>query len=322
MKFYLGLDGGGTRTRFIIINEEGKILGLHVGDTIHIHQVGELETQKRFFKSIEIVSSLANIVINDISYAFLGFAGYGEVEKDRIFISKMVQDILPSATCGNDVHVAWSGSLAAQPGVQIVGGTGSIVYARNEKNEETRCGGWGYFFGDEGSAYWLSQMMFTLFSKQSDGRLQKGVLLEIIRDYFNLHNNDLELIGYYKDTLLNNRTQIASLAPLLFKAASNGDIEALKCLQNCAYEQALTIYGAVKKLEWESNTISVSYSGGVFEAGPIILDLLDAELNRFDSRLKLQKPILSPIMGAVYYAYVLDQKKHNQKLINKLIDQS
>ena len=317
MKYYLGLDSGGTRTRFVIINEVGDILGQHIADTIHIHQVGTVETKRLFLYSLNVVSDLAKISLQDISHAFLGFAGYGEVEQDRVFIDQMVKDILPNATCGNDVHVAWAGSLAAQAGIQIVGGTGSIVFARNEKGEETRCGGWGYFFGDEGSAYWLSQLMLNIFSKQSDGRIKEEALLKIVRKHFNL-SGDFEMIGYYLDKLLNNRTQIAALAPLLFQAAKEGDSSALEAIQKCAYEQAITIHTAMKKLEWKNDKIMVSYSGGLFEAGDILLNPLQQELTKLDLRLQLQKPILSPLLGSAYYAYVLDQKKHNDDLILKL----
>lgn len=318
MKYYLGVDSGGTRTRFLIINELGEKLGYYVNDTIHIHQVGEEETKKRFTSSIKEVCSLANIEIKSLSHAFLGLAGYGEVERDKIFIDKMTQKLLPIVTCGNDVHVAWAGSLAAQPGIQIVGGTGSIVYARNTQNQEARCGGWGYFFGDEGSAYWLSQLTLNLFSKQSDGRIPQGALLTIIRDYFKLES-DFELIGCYQSQLLNDRTKIAALAPLLFQAVQQGDESAKKCIEQCAYEQALTIDTAMKKLEWDQDVINVSYSGGLFEAGETILLPLQKELTKMDTRLLLKEPVLSPILGASYYAYVLDNNgNHNLELIQQL----
>ena len=318
MKYYLGLDGGGTRTRLLIINELGEDLGHYVTDTIHIHQVGESETKKRFNSAIDSVCSLANIKADSLTHSFLGFPGYGEVEKDKIFIDNMAKEVLPKSTLGNDVHVAWAGSLAAEAGVQIVGGTGSIVYARNSKNDEARCGGWGHFFGDEGSAYWISQLAFNLFSKQSDGRVVESTLLTIMRNHFNL-KSDFELIDYYKTHLVNNRTEISSAAPLLFQAVKEGDESARQCVELCAYEQALTIHGAVKKLVWDSDTIPVSYSGGLFEAGDTLLIPLQNCLTKMDTRLVLKKPILPPIVGACYYASILDNGgKVNAELLESL----
>ena len=56
-------------------------------------------------------------------------------------------------TLMHDAPVAHAGALAGMPGVVVIAGTGSVVYARDENGRSQTLGGWGFLFGDEGSAF-------------------------------------------------------------------------------------------------------------------------------------------------------------------------
>ena len=75
----------------------------------------------------------------------------------------------------NDSVVGWAGSLGLSSGINLVAGTGSIAYGRNDAGEEARAGGWDERFSDEGSCYWLGMKSLELFSKESDGRAEKAL---------------------------------------------------------------------------------------------------------------------------------------------------
>ena len=307
MNYYLGIDGGGTSTRLLIIDENKNIIAFHNDLALNIYQIGREKVSKLLPILITKICKKADILVNDITYAFIGITGYGEVEQDSIFFQKLVNSIFNNVTCGNDIHAAWAGSLAAQAGIHIICGTGSIVYAQNTHGEESRCGGWGHFFGDESSGYWIGQQVFNLFSKQSDGRVHKSYLLELIREKFEL-SNDFEIIKYYETDYNNNKTNIASLAPLLFESIRKGDESAYEILKQNIYEQALMISTVKNNLSWDIDQIPVSYSGGVFKSKDIIMPLLQEKLSKFNTKLILSSPLLTPIIGAAYYAYLLSDR--------------
>ena len=89
------------------------------------------------------------------------------------------------------------GILGLSSGINLVAGTGSIAYGRNDAGEEARAGGWDERFSDEGSCYWLGMKSLELFfSKESDGRAEKGALLEIFRNRFEL-KCDFDIIDIF-----------------------------------------------------------------------------------------------------------------------------
>jgi len=318
--YYLGVDGGGTKTAFLLINKKGKILAYLTTETCHYIQIGIDAFQQVLKKGIKDCCRKAGIDISDIEYAFFGIPGYGENEKDTVIIRKRISEIIPETKfeSGNDVEAAWAGSLACRTGINIVAGTGTIGFAKDQKFNTARAGGWGPFCGDEGSAYWLGRELIFLFSKESDGRLEKTELYQIVKEKFSL-KRDFDLIEILYNDLELKRDKIASLAILLYKAALAGDKQAVLIYRNAAYEHSLIIKALIKKLSFKENKkITVSYSGGVFKAGSFILDPLKEYLN--EEKIEFIEPILKPITGAALYAKILKNnlQNTNQKVLENL----
>jgi N-acetylglucosamine kinase-like BadF-type ATPase len=73
---------------------------------------------------------LAGIQLSDIDFAFVGIPAYGEDSRLQSTLDALPSGALPTARfrCGNDMVCAWAGSLAGQDGLNVVAGTGSIVY--------------------------------------------------------------------------------------------------------------------------------------------------------------------------------------------------
>lgn len=72
--------------------------------------------------------------------------------------------------------------------------------------------------------------IFRTFSKESDGRAEKGALLEIFRNRFEL-KCDFDIIDIFNRRYRNDRTKIAGLQKYLLEAAQKGDLEAVKCMR-------------------------------------------------------------------------------------------
>lgn len=313
--FYLGVDGGGTKTAFVLIDQEGKICSYTTKSTCHYLQVGIDTFQRVLEDGIADICKQARIEKSDIAYSFLGLPGFGENKDDVPKLETIVKHILLSEQfkCGNDVEAGWAGSLACQPGINLVGGTGAIGFGRDRHGNTARASGWGYYCGDEGSAYWLGKRVISLFGKEADGREEKTPLYDIVRNKFNIQR-DLDFISVVYDTLERKRDKIAQLAQLLYQAAEEGDEKAVDLYRQAAYEHSLTVKALINKLNFNCDEeILVSYSGGVFKAGPYILDPLNKYIDQ--SNVKLIKPILQPVTGAALYALLLDKRLNDYDLI-------
>ena len=89
------------------------------------------------------------------------------------FYKEVLQSLLPDATIiiESDAFIASIGAIGIDPGVLLIAGTGSIVIGRDKDRSMFRVGGWGPYFGDEGSGFWIGReaVRAALRSKDSQG---------------------------------------------------------------------------------------------------------------------------------------------------------
>lgn len=326
MKF-LGIDGGGTKTEFLIIDDKGSILGHTIKGTCHYKQTSIENFKNIMNKGITEVCNQVNISSGEIDYSFIGVPGYGEIQEDISTLESILGDILCSKNyqCGNDAIVAWAGSLGCQPGINIVAGTGAIAYGVDKNGKTIRSSGWGHFCGDEGSAFWLGKKVIETFTKEADGRVEKTPLYEIVKKELNI-TDDFQLLDIVTNKLRERREEIAKFAKMLHKAAKANDKIAIEIYSNAAYEHYITIRAILEKLDFSQNEeILISYSGGVFNAEEYVIKPFRENLKRDIENIKLIQPILKPVSGGALYAFKLyGGKVHNiidnlKKEQNKLI---
>ena len=178
---YLGMDGGGTKTAFVLIDRHGTIRATHRGGCAFYLEVGMEAVRALIHDGLHAVLRTAGIGAAELDYAFFGLPLYGEDERTAE-LDRLPEGALPSGryACGNDMVCGWAGSLAGQDGINVVAGTGSICYGEYA-GRTARCGGVGELFSDEGSAYWIARSGLNLFSRMSDGRSARGPLYDLLR---------------------------------------------------------------------------------------------------------------------------------------------
>ncbi|MGL5329209.1 MAG: N-acetylglucosamine kinase [Peptostreptococcaceae bacterium] len=314
--YYIGIDGGGTKTTFTLINKEGLKIEQYTTGTTHYEQIGFDGIEKVVTEGVNILLSNNNLSKSNIEGIFLGLPGYGEVKsvKKQIeeLVAKMFSDI--KYAIGNDVEVGLAGSLAGKNGINIVSGTGSIALGKDSSGEYARCGGWGDFIGDEGSAHWIGKKTLEVFSKEADGRLEKLDLYFKIKEKLNFVD-DFDIIDFVYNKINKDRGKIAEFSSICYESALQGDKNAVKVFEEAAYELSLLVKMIVKKLNFEEE-ILVSYSGGVFKSEDLILNPLNKELSDFN--VKLVKPVLGPGEGACLLAYKLSENEITDIFIENL----
>jgi N-acetylglucosamine kinase-like BadF-type ATPase len=303
VKTYLGVDGGGSKTRFLLIDEEGKVLGAHTDGPAYHLEIG-LETLERMLAhGIERTLRHGGIAPAGVTFAFFGLPAYGE---DRAVQPKL--DAVPAAAlpngryrCGNDMVCGWAGALAGAEGINVAVGTGSIAYGEYA-GRSARAGGWGELFSDEGSAYWLAREGLRLFSRMSDGRSPRGALHGILRRHFALED-DLDLCAAVYGTGTMQRSQLAQLSRLVAEAARAGDPAARALFAEAVTELADIVDAVRDRLQVPAELdLPLSYSGGLFQLRELLLAPFEAMLSRRTRRYRLAAARLPPDAGAALYA--------------------
>jgi N-acetylglucosamine kinase-like BadF-type ATPase len=249
------------------------------------------------------VLGAASLTPADIGYAFFGLPAYGEDSRATAQLQACPAAILGHHryACDNDMVCGWAGSLACADGINVVAGTGSIGYGQR-RGVAARVGGWGEAFSDEGSAYWIAMRGLNAYSRMSDGRLPKGPLHAIFNAHLRL-DNDLDICAHVYGGKAYARGKLAQLSCQVAEAARAGDAVAANIFRDAGQELARICATLRLTLQFEADeSVPVSYSGGAFNAGDLLLaplrDALSAASPHFDMRL----PLHVPHYGAALYA--------------------
>ena len=306
--FFLGCDGGGTKTDLVIVTGEGRLAAsLHAPSTYYLssRSRGIELVSEVLDEAVPAVCSQTGIAPGDVRFAFFGLPGYGEVPADVLRLDAAAARALQHGRfrCDNDMLCGWAGSLGGADGINVIAGTGSMTYGRRA-GVGVRVGGWGELFGDEGSGYWIGIRALRAFSKMSDGRAERGPLHDMLSRAMEL-DADIDLIGLVLHRWQGARQQIAALAPAVSEAARSGDRCAQAILTAAATELIGLVEATRRRLGFNSGEIvPLSYSGGVF-AMPEVLDGFLTGINTLPASYRVRRPRYAPAIGAALYAATL-----------------
>jgi N-acetylglucosamine kinase-like BadF-type ATPase len=300
---FLGVDGGGTKTAFALIDSAGRVLARHQESSAYYIEVGMADVAAMLTRGCDALFAAAGATASDVGFAFFGLPAYGE---DRNVQPQL--DALPRAVlghdrylCGNDMVCSWAGALACTDGISVIAGTGSMAYGEFA-GRRARAGGWGELFSDEGSAHWIARAGLGLFSRMSDGRAPRGPLHQLVRERLAL-DQDLDLCQVVYGDLKGERSRIAALSRLVSEAAAQGDSQAQAIINAAAAELAAlvdAVRGALEVADYQP--VAVSYTGGLFgDDGPLHKPFAMALAAR-GAAYRLAPPRLAPVLGAALYA--------------------
>ena len=297
MKYYIGIDGGGTKTEFLCLDENLKNLYLVTKPTIHVMEVSKDKSIITLKDGLnEIVRYINFDQKEDQLYICIGLAGYGKDKNLR----KEIEEICYKAfypykyLIRSDGEIALKGTLDGKDGILLISGTGSFALAKNN-DKYYRCGGWGYVIGDEGSSYWIAKQMLLEFSKQSDKINPQTILLDYLKKNLGLENNH-DIISYVSNKLGNDREKIAKLSKFAYELAKLNDPSIIEIYKKSAFYLAQMANTLKKNFD---NECILSYTGGVWNAGKYILDPLKEYL---DDKIIIYKPKNSASYGACIIA--------------------
>jgi N-acetylglucosamine kinase-like BadF-type ATPase len=319
VKTFLGIDGGGTKTAFLLIDESGRVLASHTEGPAYYLEIGWEEMRAMLACGIRATLESAALSPANLEFAFLGLPAYGE---DSTLVAALDSAASPQLNpgryrCGNDALCGWAGALACQDGINIIAGTGSMAYGEFD-GRTARAGGWGELFSDEGSAYWIAREGLRLFSRMSDGRTPRGVLYDSVRRHFALRA-DLDLCAAVYGESRIQRSNLAALSTLVAEAARAGDGQATALFALAADELAKIIEAVHDQLRIpEGTTVKVSYSGGMFRERELLLTPLQTKLANPRGRYRVVAPRLPPVAGAALYAAKLSAAPLDEGAIGEL----
>lgn len=296
--YFLGVDAGGTKTAFVLANERGDIVARLRRGSGGFFGLGQEGLKKLISEGVQTLCETAGIQMADITHAGLGFPGYGEKPGSEAEILAACEAAIGKGkvSCECDCYLGWAGSMAMEPGINIVAGTGSICYGLNAAGQAARSSGWGAYC-DEGSCSWIGRRLIGAFTKEADGRSPRTVLCDMFRAHFEIAD-DTQFIHTLNHEIAGKGSETAKLQYLLKEMFDAGSETAKEIYEQAAKELALSIWAVAQKLGMEA--YQASYSGGLFQSGERILEPLRREVKQRGGTLVTPK--FPPELGALLFA--------------------
>lgn len=314
MGYYLSVDGGGSKTAYLITDQMGRVCNSYVTQGCTYSVMGRETVYRILSEGAEKILQMTGISSYDLIFAVWGISCFGEYEEmDRYLSGKLTEQFPCGMYFCNDVEIGLAGSLLLHHGIHVVAGTGAIVMGKDLKGRTARSNGWHEDFSDEGSGYWLGIRTLSLLARQADLREKRSFLYELMRERYGIRK-DMDMVLFYQEKLRGKRKETAALQEILLEAAKAGDESAIRLYDAAASELAQSVKGVARQLGLMEEKTQVSYGGGIFRCGGFILEPFSGYLKQMG--FVLRPPGLSPLGGGILLAAEKDGHKVTEIIEN------
>jgi glucosamine kinase len=299
--YFLGIDGGGTKTHAIITDGACRVVGEGTSGASNPLRVGLEEAVSHIEQAVRDACAHASVKLQQVVSACAAIAGVNHPIHFHTMKDALDQALgLGLLELVTDARAALEGALDGHAGVVLIAGTGSIAMGVNEAGEQARSGGWGPTISDEGSGYDIARQALKAVISSFDGRSPRTVLSERILNKLRISSAaDLPGVIYNSDS---ESVEIASLAELVACAAHDGDDVARAILAQAGSELGELAISVIKRLGLESKPFRVACVGSVFKSGELVVSPLREAVLRFAPNAEIGPPLFSPTIGAVKLA--------------------
>jgi len=306
VKYLIGMDGGGTKTKSILTDINLKPIYETIGGPSNFLVIGTEKVSETILNLLTDCTSSQKISSNDIEAIVLGTTGGGRRSDAEILESQIIKDASQKSIVINKFHVesdariALEGAFPDKPGSILIAGTGSIMFGKDEIGEVHRVGGFGRFIGDEGSGYRIGRIGLNAVARYFDGRAKSTIIADLLEQEFSISSSEELITEVYR-----NNFNIAAVAPLVFDAAESGDKIAQRILEDEADELLLHISSMKTKLNVE--LLKVSLIGSLLTTANYFSYLFNEMVVRRFNDVRIKEAEHSPEFGAVLLAKQLSK---------------
>jgi len=304
LPYYLGIDGGGTKTT-CAVGDESHTLATATAGPSNIVRVGEAQARESLLQSVRQACAAAGITTAQVSRTCVGGSGAARPELAELVRSALVEILTTPIDVVGDMQIALEAAFDIGPGVLVIAGTGSIAYGRDEQGNTVRAGGWGFAIGDEGSAHWIGRTAVNAVLRTADPREASPS-----NDAPSQSTLAAALLKAWGVTSLNDLARAANSIPPpdfadLFPAvAASEDVLAIQILTNAGRELAAIAAVVIRRLFAKDHTaiVPVAMTGGVFRHAQLVREVFYNELAAMKPKGDVKPDVVEPVEGALRMA--------------------
>jgi N-acetylglucosamine kinase-like BadF-type ATPase len=299
LKYYLGVDAGGSKTYAIITDETGQMIASGKSGPGN-HQINTEMASENIQHAVNQALQQAKLQPNGIAAAWFGLAG-ADREADYLILRPMIKKLgFPNYDIVCDTMIALRAGTTKPYGVVVICGSGMNCTGVNMHGETLQCGGFGYNYGDFGGGNDLSIEAFRTVIRAWEGRCEPTLLTSMV----------LEVLGYssveqmFHHFLDYKRAIPRDLTKLLFDAAAQGDPASLHILRGQGIELGLSAQAVIRRLNMQKETFDLVLAGSVLTQGKadFIHPYIEKTVCEVAPGCNLRTLTVEPVVGAILMA--------------------
>lgn len=298
MPYYLGIDGGGTKTT-CAVGDDSIVLATASAGPSNIVRVGEATTRESLHQAVRQACAAAGIPPSEVSRTCVGGSGAARPELAAIVREFLAEMLSTPVEVVGDMQIALEAAFDEGPGVIVIAGTGSIAYGRDRQGKTVRAGGWGFAIGDEGSAHWIGRAAVIALlgaSDQNEAAGDSALAAALFRAWGVRSLSDLARAA--------NSVPPPDFSALFPAVLATKDELAAQVLRSAGRELAQVADIAIGRLfaKAEPGPVPVGMVGGVFRHAELVRQVFYNELRRLDPRAEVIPQVVEPVEGALRMA--------------------
>jgi N-acetylglucosamine kinase-like BadF-type ATPase len=274
MTVAIGVDGGGTLARAVIVDADGREISRAEAPGAVVSLRMPEAAAAAVARAVRQAADRGGVALPG-AVLWAGLAGAGH-EASRLAAEDALAAVglTERVHVGTDVEAAFHAGFPDGPGLMLIAGTGSIAWARRPAGEIRRVGGWGQQLGDEGSGYAIGLAAARAVARAEDGRAGPTALRERVLGAVEVRSVS-DLIPWAASA---SKAEVARLVPVVVECAAIGD-EAARTIFAEAVSQLEAHVAALLRMSgpWSSRP-GLLLSGGLIGPGGPLREALTQRL--------------------------------------------
>jgi glucosamine kinase len=293
----IGLDGGGSKTRAIVADDQGRTVSAVEGAGCAVRPGGVERSAEAIAALVRDALASAGMTHVVPKVLCAGVAGVGrDADRQALWQALTSSELAEEVVVHPDAAVALDDAFGEDAGILLVAGTGSIAYARSPAGAFGRCGGWGPVFGDEGSGAWIGRRALSVVTAASDGREPETALTGAVLTATQ-SNEVRDLVDWAAAA---TPAALATLAPAVFATAQAGDLRASAIVTLAAEELTLHVRALARQLFVDERAaVQVALAGGLLGPRSPLRKRVEQRLKSAVPGAEVLPKEIDPARGAV-----------------------
>lgn len=306
MKYYISLDGGGSRLTGILFDEQGAVLSFAEGAGVNptVYSPKQIDEHIR-----GVINSLLDGTADDVREIEAVYQSshnaYAAVIEERVpcrEVVKLFEGPFGALCCG------------IADGVCCLSGTGSDAFLVQGGKMADQLGGWGYLLGDDGGGSYIGQQALRHTMAVIEKRIKPTLLSQMVCAY-----TGCDTWGGMINLLYKHESPVrfmASLCTVVATAEAEGDDTAHEILQDAGRLLGETCLAIIKK--HGAHDLPIATTGSVLLHCKTVFDRMAETVRGEIPAARILRPSFKPVMGGLIYRIYKQQGNLPAEILQNL----